>query len=418
MQLNLGQRVALPDVVSSMNVEVGIDLQGIAVDVSCFGVDAAGRLTDERYMTFFNQPRTPCGGVQLGSPAGFGAGFRLALDQLPSSIDRLVFVAAIDGAGTMRQLTAGRVCLIEQGQIKATFALRGSDFADERALMLAEIYRKGGVWRLSATGQGFNGGLDALVLHFGGEVAEPTPATPPPAQEPARLSLDKRVEQQAPQLVSLVKTARLSLEKQGLQGLRARVGLVLDASGSMRNQYKSGRVQELLDRVLPLALHFDDDGSLDVWAFDTTPKPLDPATLDNIGDYINTVRGGWKKWYGGANDEPRVMREVIDHYRRDPQAPPAYVLFVSDGGVHQNREITNLMREAAQYPIFWQFMGLGGRNYGILEKLDTMSGRVVDNCGFFAIDDLRDLTEVQLYDRLLQEFPDWLKAARGKGIIR
>ncbi|MGQ9658757.1 MAG: VWA domain-containing protein [Thermochromatium sp.] len=46
------------------------------------------------------------------------------------------------------------------------------------------------------------------------------------------------------------------------------------------------------------------------------------------------------------------MRAVIDYYCRDPQAPPAYVLFVSDGGVHQNREITHLMREAAQYPIF------------------------------------------------------------------
>lgn len=417
MELNRGQRVALPDFVSSMSIEVGIDLKGIAVDVSCFSVDAAGRLADERYMTFFNQPQTPCGGVQLASPAGFMAGFRLALDRLPSSIERLVFVAAIDGAGTMRQLTDGRVCLIEGGQIKAIFALRGSDFADERALMLAEIYRKGGIWRLSATGQGFNGGLDALVRHFGGEVAEPTPAASP-APEPARLSLEKRVAQQAPQLVSLVKTARLSLQKQGLHGLRARVGLVLDASGSMSQQYRSGRVQELLDRVLPLALHFDDDGSLDVWAFDTTPKPLDPATLDNIDGYINTVRGGWKRWYGGCNNEPRVMRDVIDHYRQDPQAPPAYVLFVSDGGVHQNREITQLMREASQYPIFWQFMGLGGRNYGILEKLDTMSGRVVDNCGFFAIDDLHDLTDAQLYDRLLQEFPDWLRAARIKDIIR
>ena len=417
MQLNRGQRVALPDVVSSLNIEVGLDLQGVAVDVSCFGVDGDGRLSDERYMTFFNQPQTPCGGVQLVSPQGFGSGFRLALEQLPQTIDRLVFVAAIDGTGTMRQLTSGRVCLIEQGQVKATFALRGSDFADERALMLAEIYRKAGVWRLSATGQGFNGGLDALVLHFGGEVAEQTPI-PQPDPIPARLSLEKRVEQQAPQLVSLVKTARLSLAKQGLQGLRAQVGLVLDASGSMGHQYKSGRVQELLDRVLPLALHFDDDGSLDVWAFDRTPKPLDPVTLDNISDYINTVQGGWKRWYGGTNDEPRVMREVIDHYHRTPHAPPAYVLFVSDGGVHQNREITNLMREAAQYPIFWQFMGLGGRNYGILEQLDTLTERVVDNCGFFAIDDLRDLTESQLYDRLLQEFPEWLKAARAKGIIR
>ena len=107
MQLNLGQRVALPDVVSSMNVEVGIDLQGIAVDVSCFGVDAAGRLADERYMTFFNQAQTPCGGVQLGSPAGFGAGFRLALDRLPPSIDRLLqefpdWLKAARGKGIIR----------------------------------------------------------------------------------------------------------------------------------------------------------------------------------------------------------------------------------------------------------------------------------------------------------------------------
>jgi hypothetical protein len=60
IELNFGQRVALPDVVSLMNIEVGIDFQGIAVDVSCFDVDAAGRLADERYMTFFNQLRTPC----------------------------------------------------------------------------------------------------------------------------------------------------------------------------------------------------------------------------------------------------------------------------------------------------------------------------------------------------------------------
>lgn len=416
MQLNRGQRLKLTDLMSSMTFEVGIECQGITVDVSCFGIDAAGHLSDDRYMTFFNQPQTPCGGVRLADPAGFPSGFRLALERLPATIERLVFVAALDGPGTMRQLSSGRLGLLADGREVAAFTFQGADFADERALMLAEIYRKDGFWRLSATGQGFNGGLEALVRHFGGEVAE-MPEAPPAAPAPARLSLEKRVEQAAPHLVSLVKMARLSLDKRGLQGLRARVGLVLDASGSMRNQYKSGRVQELLDRVLPLALHFDDDGSLEVWAFDTTPKALAPATLANIREYIDTVQGGWKQWFGGTNDEPRVIRAVIDHYRQDRQAPPAYVLFVSDGGIHQNRAITQLMREAAQYPIFWQFMGLGGRNYGVLEKLDTMSGRVVDNCGFFAIDDLHDLTEAQLYDRLLQEFPDWLRAARGQGIV-
>ena len=34
--------------------------------------------------------------------------------------------------------------------------------------MLGELYRTNGGWRFMAVDQGFNGGLDALVRHFGG----------------------------------------------------------------------------------------------------------------------------------------------------------------------------------------------------------------------------------------------------------
>ena len=413
MQLIRGQRALLSDLTSSTTLLVGVDLQGVMVDVSCFGLDAKGQLSDDRYMVFFNQHATPCDGVRIANPAGYAAGFDLALDRLPASIERLVFVAAIDGAGAMSQLASGQVVLVA-GEHQAAFVFTGDDFQCERALILIEIYRKSGVWRVAATGQGFNGGMDALVRHFGGEVAD----VPAAAPRPARVSLEKRLEKDAPHLITLAKKATISLEKQGLQTTVARVGVVLDASRSMYRQYKSGRVQDLLDCVLPLALHFDDDRALDVWAFDDAPKALPPATVRNIDRYTETAGGGWKAWYGGANDEPKVMHLVIDHYRLNPDAPPAYVLFVTDGGIHRNKEITELMVEAARYPIFWQFMGLGGRNYGALEKLDTMTGRMVDNCGFFAIDDLHDLTDEQLYDRLLKEFPQWLHAARAKGIIR
>lgn len=47
-----------------------------------------------------------------------------------------------------------------------------------------------------------------------------------------------------------------------------------------------------------------------------------------------------------------------------------------------------------------------------------MCGRVVDNCNFFALDDIRRISNSELYDRLLNEFPDWLKAARAKAIVR
>jgi tellurite resistance protein TerA len=90
-----------------------------------------------------------------------------------------------------------------------SYAFSGSEFGQEKALMMGEIYNKGG-WRIAAVGQGFNGGLDALLKHFGGEVLEeqaaaPLPATPPPEPPKVRLSkvtLEKRGQSQK---VSLTK---------------------------------------------------------------------------------------------------------------------------------------------------------------------------------------------------------------------
>ena len=116
-------------------------------------------------------------------------------------------------------------------------------------------------------------------------------------------------------------------------------------------------------------------------------------------------------------DDQALLNQVIDYYQQSADRTPVYVLFISDGGVSENRAITQLMIEAAKLPIFWQFVGLGGRGYGVLEKLDDMPGRVVDNCSFFALDDLSDISEEQLYDQLMEEFPDWLKAATSAGIL-
>jgi len=61
---------------------------------------------------------------------------------------------------------------------------------------------------------------------------------------------------------------------------------------------------------------------------------------------------------------------------------------------------------------------LAGFNYGILERLDSMGGRLVDNANFFHLDDLGKITDEQLYERLLNEFPAWIKQARLKGILK
>ncbi|MDR8351469.1 VWA domain-containing protein, partial [Acinetobacter baumannii] len=56
-------------------------------------------------------------------------------------------------------------------------------------------------------------------------------------------------------------------------------------------------------------------------------------------------------------------------------------------------------------------------NYGILERLDTFSDRRVDNSNFFAIDNFAHIKDEELYEKLLEEFKDWLGLAKKEGII-
>jgi hypothetical protein len=72
------------------------------------------------------------------------------------------------------------------------------------------------------------------------------------------ISLSK-MQSQAPDLVSLYKTAGSSVRAHGLEGVRAAVYLVLDRSGSMRPYYKDGTMQHLGEQVLSLSAHLDDN---------------------------------------------------------------------------------------------------------------------------------------------------------------
>ena len=78
--------------------------------------------------------------------------------------------------------------------------------------------------------------------------------------------------------------------------------------------------------------------------------------------------------------------------------------------------IEQLLRSSSALPVFWQFVGVGQASYGVLERLDTLTGRTVDNAGFFAVDDLDEIQDEQLYSRLLGEFPAWLRSAATAGI--
>ena len=395
------------------NIFVDMKVKGNAeYDFCCFGVDGNGKLSDDRYMIFYNQKLSPNGEISVEDIPD-GARYTLKLSAVPDFINRLVFTVSIDGNKTMGEMNSLETKVYQSGAKDIEMTLGGNDFSNEKAVIVMEIYRKD-VWRIGCVASGFDGGLSALLKYFGGEEVVSDPVQEPVAAEPVKVSLEKKMEK-APELVSLVKPLVFELKKKNLETTVARVGLVLDISGSMVPRFKNGTVQSIVNKTLPLAVQFDDDGELDFWFYGTTARKMDSVNLKN---YTTAVPEDWKHLMldlGGRNNEPIVMRMVVDEYK-DTKIP-AYVLFITDGGVNQKREIQNIITEASHLPIFWQFVGVGGKNYGILEKLDTMTGRYVDNAGFFALDDFKKVSNEELYARLLEEFPSWLEEIKKKGMI-
>ncbi|MFJ4905935.1 TerD family protein [Streptomyces sp. NPDC093249] len=181
-----GHKARISDLTAGTDLYVGVQISapGLSFDISCFGLDAEERLSDDRYFVFFNQPKTPEESVQLlGAQAGDTESFRVTLDRVPAHVHKLSFTATVDGAGQMSQIGPGHLRIVAGGEEVARYAFTGSEFSTERAVMLGDFYLKD-VWRFAAVGQGFDGGLDALLRNFGGEVAEEEPAAEP-QQSPA-----------------------------------------------------------------------------------------------------------------------------------------------------------------------------------------------------------------------------------------
>lgn len=214
----------------------------------------------------------------------------------------------------------------------------------------------------------------------------------------------------------LKKSAGIVLQKKNLTNVTARVGLVLDISGSMRKLYKNGTVQRVVERILAVASQFDDDGALDIWVYDEFSR-LKPVTEHDFEGYVDQyILNNDLIHKFGRNDEPPVMEDVIQKYTtEDPSKDPAFIVFINDGGC--KRTIKKPVIASSDKPLFWQFVGIGDSNFEVLEKLDEMDGRYIDNANFFHIKDIETISDNELYDLLLNEFPDWLKEAKEKNVI-
>jgi stress response protein SCP2/uncharacterized protein YegL len=408
------------------------------VDADCSALllaEATGKVRSDDDFVFYNQPSGQGGAVTHTGKSPGAAGsvdtLRIALDQLPAELDCVVIAASADG-GTFGQLGALSVTLADPGT-GADVRFDITDATSQTALVFLEVYRRGGVWKAKAVGQGYETGLGGLAADFGISVAEDAAPVPAAASAPISLEkrrvidLEKKLETSNPKMLSLVKTAGISLQKRGLDEHTARVALCLDISASMHRLYKDGAVQRLVERVLALGLRFDDDGAVDVWLFGKEGHTSEPVTLANLDGYTATALRAHP--LEGATYYGKAVHLLREYYfgaavrRTSPLAEktPIYVNFITDGEPSDRAQAEEQIRDAAYEPIFWQFMGIGSK-FPFLEKLDDLSGRYVDNADFFAVSESEllgrnPIPDDRLFERLMQEYPGWLATARSKGLL-
>lgn len=375
------------------------------LDAGCFILGQDGRVASDDYFIFYNQPGSPDGRVVLSTSGERSAVFEADLTGLHvGETEKFVFTVVLEGPGTFKDVR-GFSMTVEYAGRTILCGLTGE--GREAALVLAEIYAYKETVKLRTVGRGFDGGLRPLAESFGVDVEEEAelPLSDIPISTPGRIDLLKR-------------KVAVSLEKKQISRQKAKVAVVFDASGSMNKLYKNGTVQRAFERILAIAASLDDDGVLDVWMFALEFVRAQPATASDYEDYVSRVYPF--KGAGGRNNEPAVMQDVIHKFTVEEPDPaiPVYIVFFSDGGVAETKKISRLLIESSLHPIFWQFVGLGESNYGVLRKLDNLPGRIVDNAGFFSLDDIDAVSDEELYDRLFEQFPDWLKEARAKNILQ
>jgi tellurium resistance protein TerD len=188
VSLAKGQRVSLEKVapgLSEVFIGLGWDVKStdtgydFDLDSSLFLLGANEKLISDSHFIFYNNLASPDSdkSVQhLGDNlTGIGEGddevIKINLKKVPADVQKIVVTVTIHEA-QQRNQNFGQVqnafVRVVNAQTKQE-AVRYDlveDYSIETALIMAELYRKDGEWRLNAVGAGYQGGLQALLDRY------------------------------------------------------------------------------------------------------------------------------------------------------------------------------------------------------------------------------------------------------------
>ncbi|MGW7269838.1 TerD family protein [Streptomyces sp. NPDC054864] len=142
------------------------------IDLVAFLLDEDEQVTFDDDFVFYGAPENPAGTVRLLTDGPAEQTIAIDFASLPPASRKVVVAAAIDGDMNFGDVGAVQAA-VAPGSGAAPLARATLDAATtERTLLLAELYRRGPVWRCRAVGQGYDHGLPDLARSYGVDITD------------------------------------------------------------------------------------------------------------------------------------------------------------------------------------------------------------------------------------------------------
>lgn len=188
VSLAKGQRVSLEKVapgLSEVFIGLGWDVKAtdtgsdFDLDASVFLLNSNEKLISDSHFIFYNNPASPdsdksvqhSGDNLTGAGEGDDETIKIDLNKVPTDVEKIAIAVTIHEAQGHNQ-NFGQVqnafvrIVNDQTKEEAVRYDLVEDYSIETAMIMAELYRKDGEWRLNAVGAGYQGGLQALLERY------------------------------------------------------------------------------------------------------------------------------------------------------------------------------------------------------------------------------------------------------------
>ena len=188
INLSKGERISLEKVAPGLvQIFIGLgwdinvtDTGGdFDIDASIFLLDSNEKLISDKHFIFYNNLTSPepeksiqqRGDNRTGAGEGDDEIIDVNLKTVPTEIAKMVLTVTIHEAEKRKQnfgqVTNAFVRIVNcENETEIIRYDLTEEFSVETALIMAELYRKDGEWRMNAVGAGYEGGLPALVERY------------------------------------------------------------------------------------------------------------------------------------------------------------------------------------------------------------------------------------------------------------